>query len=84
LQNPSIGEVRGLGCMIGVEFVDAAGAADGRLCGELIQECLAKGLILIGCGLKRNIARFVPPLTVSAGEMDEALGIFSTALAELS
>jgi 4-aminobutyrate aminotransferase len=83
-QNPRIGEVRGTGCMIGVEFVDAAGAADGRLCNDLIEECLAKGLILIGCGLKRNVVRFLPPLTVTDAELEEALGIFAGALAELS
>jgi 4-aminobutyrate aminotransferase-like enzyme len=84
LENPRIGDVRGMGCMIGVELVDAVGAPDGRLCGEVIQECLAKGLILIGCGMKRNVARFIPPLNVTSEEMDEALGIFAAALAELS
>ena len=84
LKNPSIGDVRGMGCMIGVELVDEAGAANSRLCADLIQECLAKGLILIGCGLKRNVVRIIPPLTVTAEELDEALGIFADALAELT
>ncbi|HBG04044.1 MAG: 4-aminobutyrate aminotransferase [Geobacteraceae bacterium GWC2_58_44] len=84
LKNASIGDVRGLGCMIGVEFVDAAGAPDSRLCANLIQECQDKGLIMIGCGLKRNVARFIPPLNVTPGEMEEALDIFATTLAELS
>ena len=84
MQNPSIGEVRGLGCMIGVEFVDEAGAADGRLCQNLIDECLAKGLILIGCGLKRNVVRLIPPLNVTEKELDEALQIIAAALVELS
>jgi len=83
-QNPRIGQVRGMGCMIGVEFVDAAGDADGRLCTDLIDECLAKGLIIIGCGLKRNVARIIPPLNVSSSELEEALEIFTAALAELS
>jgi len=84
LQNPSIGQVRGMGCMIGVEFVDEAGVADGRLCQNLIDECLAKGLIIIGCGLKRNVARLIPPLNVTSQELGEALGIFAKALTELS
>ena len=82
-QNPCIGEVRGMGCMIGVEFVDAAGEADGRLCTSLIERCLARGLIMIGCGLKRNVVRFIPPLNVTAEQMDEALDIFAAALAEV-
>jgi len=83
-RNPCIGQVRGMGCMIGVEFVDAAGAADGRFCAGLIDQCLAKGLILIGCGLKKNVVRFIPPLNVQPEEMEEALDIFAGALAELS
>jgi 4-aminobutyrate aminotransferase-like enzyme len=50
----------------------------------LLERCLAKGLILIGCGLKRNVVRFIPPLTVSAEEMAQALDIFAAALAEVS
>ena len=84
LQNPSIGQVRGMGCMIGVEFVDEAGAADSRLCQNLIDDCLAKGLILIGAGLKRNVVRFIPPLNVSDGELREALAIFTEALTALA
>jgi 4-aminobutyrate aminotransferase len=82
-QNPCIGEVRGMGCMIGVEFVDAAGAPDNRLCTTLIEQCLAKGLILIGCGLKRNVVRFIPPLNVGYGELTEALDIFAEAFNEV-
>jgi 4-aminobutyrate aminotransferase len=83
-QNPRIGEVRGLGCMIGVEFVDQGGAADGAFCGSLLERCLAKGLILIPCGLPRNVARFIPPLNVTSDELAEALDIFAEALAEIS
>jgi 4-aminobutyrate aminotransferase and related aminotransferases len=84
MENPRIGEVRGMGCMIGVEFVDEAGAADGRLCQELIEKCLEKGLILIGCGLKRNVVRLVPPLNVTDVELGEGMAIFADALHELS
>lgn len=84
LKHSCIGDVRGMGCMIGVEFVDEAGGPDSRLCADLIQECREKGLILIGCGLKRNIIRFIPPLNVTAAEMDEALEIFAGTLVELS
>ena len=84
LQNPRIGDVRGMGCMIGVEFVDELGAADGRLCQNLIDDCLAKGLILIGAGLKRNVVRLIPPLNVKDEELSEALDIFADALKELT
>jgi len=83
-QNPRIGEVRGLGCMIGVEFVDSSGAPDSAICARLLERCLAKGLILIGCGLNRNVARFLPPLNVTPEEMTEALDIVAAVLAEIS
>jgi 4-aminobutyrate aminotransferase len=83
-KNPCIGDVRGKGCMIGVEFVDDNGSADGRLCTDVLQECLAKGLLLIGCGVKRNVARFMPPLNVKPEELEQGLEIFAAALGELS
>ena len=82
--NPRIGDVRGTGCMIGVEFVDPGGAPDGPFCARLLERCLAKGLILIDCGLHRNVARFIPPLNVGRDEMEEALDIFAAVLAEIS
>lgn len=84
LKNPRIGDVRGMGCMIGVELVDETGAPDPRLCATLIEECLEKGLIIIGCGLKRNIVRFLPPLNVTRADMEQALDIFAGTLSELS
>jgi 4-aminobutyrate aminotransferase len=82
--NPCIGDVRGKGCMIGIEFVDAAGVADGRRCAAVIDQCLSKGLILIGCGLKRNAIRFIPPLNVNDEELEEALEIFVASVVETS
>lgn len=73
---PVIGDVRGFGHMIGIEFVDKLGEPDGNACRKVLDHCLEKGLILIGCGPMRNIVRFIPPLIVSAEEMESALDIF--------
>ena len=83
-QNPRIGEVRGAGCMIGVELVDPSGAPDGPLCTRFLERCLAKGLILINCGLNRNVVRFLPPLNVTPDQLEEALGIVAAVFAEIS
>ena len=83
-RNPRIGDVRGMGLMIGVEFVDPGGAADTAFCTRLLERCLAKGLILINCGLSRNVIRFIPPLNVTSDDLEEALDIFAAVLAEIS
>jgi len=77
---PCIGDVRGLGLMIGIEFVKEDGSPDGELCKRVCQRCEEKGLILIECGVDKNIIRFMPPLITTQGEMEEALDIFEEVL----
>ena len=79
-QHPVIGDVRGMGLMIGVELVQSDGTPAGRTCERLLEECLQRGLIVINCGPARNIVRFIPPLTISDAELEEALAIFAAAL----
>jgi 4-aminobutyrate aminotransferase len=78
-----IGDVRGFGFMIGVEFVTKDGAPDGSACRKLLDFCLRNGLILIECGPKRNVVRFVPPLIVSDSDLDRALDIFGEGVRSL-
>lgn len=79
-RTPSVGDVRGPGLMVGIEFVDAAGGPESSVCAKVLELCLAEGLILIGCGLERNVIRFIPPLTTSAAELDQGLNILETAI----
>jgi 4-aminobutyrate aminotransferase len=83
-QYPVIGDVRGMGLMIGVELTHRDGTPAGRTCERLLEECLKRGLIVINCGPARNIVRFIPPLTMTDGELDEALTIFAAALGAVS
>lgn len=82
--HPLVGQVRGHGYMIGIEFVDYDGAPNGAACARVLDHCLEHGLILIGCGLERNVIRFIPPLTVSRDQLDHALGILEAGIARLS
>lgn len=75
-----IGEVRGLGLMIGVEFIKEDGSPDKERLGQLMKEWLESGLVIIECGVDKNIARIMPPLTVTRDEMDRALFVFEEAL----
>jgi 4-aminobutyrate aminotransferase len=76
----AIGDVRGLGLMIGVEFVSpgAGHAPDARLRDRVMQQCFEKGLLLLSCG--ESTLRFCPPLIVSAEEVEAATAIFDAAL----
>ncbi len=79
-----VGDVRGSGLMIGVELVNADGTPAGDICQRLLEFCCEQGLILINCGPERNIIRFIPPLTISDRELEQALDIIETGLGALS
>ncbi len=79
---PCIGEVRGKGLMIGMELVggEAARAPARALCERLIHRAFRNGLLLLSCGV--STVRFMPPLSVSEAEIDEAIGLLRGSLAE--
>lgn len=79
-QSSLLGDVRGLGLMLACEFSLEDGQADPRSTRAVREGCLADGLVLTTCGRHDHVLRFVPPLTVSAAEIDEAVGIFEAAL----
>jgi 4-aminobutyrate aminotransferase len=76
-----IGDVRGLGLMIGVEFVtsDGSRAPDAQLRDRVMRTCFEKGLLLLSCG--ESTLRFCPPLIVTAEQAKTAVAIFDAALA---
>jgi 4-aminobutyrate aminotransferase len=82
VRHPSMGEVRGKGLMIGVEFVkDKATKERGTsIRDHVIHSAFEHGLLLLGCG--RNTIRLTPPLNVAQPQVDEALEIFEHAITE--
>jgi 4-aminobutyrate aminotransferase len=83
LQNryPSLGDVRGLGLMVGVEFVVPGGRTPDKDRAKAMQQvCRESGLLLLTCGTEENIIRWIPPLIIGEQELEEALGIFGRAL----
>ncbi|MCY1508641.1 4-aminobutyrate aminotransferase GabT [compost metagenome] len=82
---PQIGDVRGTGFMLAIEFVkdDAARSPDAELTQQLIDEARADGLLVIKCGVYRNVMRFLAPLVVEEEQIDEALEIIEAALARV-
>ena len=81
-RHPSIGQVRGKGLMIGVEFVKDKATKERapEIREQMIHGAFERGLLLLGCG--RNTVRLTPPLTVTTAEIDEGLAIFEEALGE--
>jgi 4-aminobutyrate aminotransferase/(S)-3-amino-2-methylpropionate transaminase len=77
-----IGEVRGLGFMLAIEIVaDRSGKApDAALAQRIIDEARTGGLLVIKCGVNRNVVRFLAPLVTTEAQLDEALTILDGAL----
>ena len=80
---PVIGDVRGLGAMLAIEFVTdpATRMPAPELARAVIDEALARGLLLISCGVHSNCIRELAPLVITDAELDEALGVWEEALA---
>ena len=83
-RRPEIGDVRGRGPMLAMEIVtdresrrpDAARAA------AVIDAARTEGLLVIKCGVHRNVVRLLAPLTTSEAQADEALGMLDRAFAK--
>ncbi len=79
-RHPSIGQVRGLGLMIGIELVKdpTTHQPDEALRDRLIDLAFKRGLLLLGCG--KSVVRISPPLCITLPELEEGLEIFEEAL----
>lgn len=79
-RHPSIGEVRGVGLMIGIEFVkdrQTKAPAD-KLRDRIVDLAFENGLLTLGCG--RSVIRISPPLCTTQAEIEEALEMLETAI----
>jgi 4-aminobutyrate aminotransferase / (S)-3-amino-2-methylpropionate transaminase / 5-aminovalerate transaminase len=80
-----IGEVRGLGAMLGLALVKGAGrepAADEAK--KLAAFCLERGLIILVCGTYSNVVRVLVPFVISDAQLEKGLAILEQGLAEIS
>lgn len=74
-----VGDVRGLGLMIGIEFMrDGQPAAD--LAAAVQRRCVANDLLILTCGVDDNVIRLLPPLTIDAGDLERGLGILEQSI----
>jgi 4-aminobutyrate aminotransferase len=82
-QYPRIGDVRGLGLMVGIEFTDPDGKPDKKSAKAVKTACQEERLLLLTCGTWDNTIRFIPPLVVTAEQIEDALARFGRALAQV-
>ena len=77
-----IADARGVGFMQAVEILDyETGRPDAALTQKILDCACQEGLLLIKCGLHRNVVRFLAPLVTTDSQLEEALHIFDIALA---
>lgn len=79
---PVIGDVRGLGGMIGLELVkdQESKEPDAKLTADLIQECVKNGLMIENAGTYNNVIRFLAPLVITDEQLEAGLEIMEKAL----
>jgi len=83
-EDDRIGDIRGPGLMVGVEFTDrATGRPDGALPDQLMAACADNGLLVLSCGQVHETIRWIPPIDVTAAEITEAVEIFGETLASI-
>ena len=82
-RHATLGDVRGLGLMIGVDIVTDRATREPapRLVHELVQRAFRRGLLLLGAG--KSALRLAPPLVIDSSDVDTALGIIDEVLEEL-
>lgn len=82
--HPAIGDVRGLGLMLGLELVRARASREPapELVHRLVDLAFSRGLLLLGCG--RSTLRLAPPLVVDAADVDTGLAMLDACLSELA
>lgn len=74
---PEIGDVRGIGAMIGIEFVKNGDPRqpNTEVCDQIIKECAANGLIMLSAGTYKNVLRILSPLVITNEQLDKGLSI---------
>ena len=80
-----IGDYRGMGAMIGLEFVKDRETKEpyGVFVSQLVQRCLQKGLMIESCGLYGNVVRFLAPLVIADAQLEAGLDILEASIEEL-
>ena len=78
---PAIGDLRGRGAMLAIEFVKAGGKEpDAEVTRKIAADCLAAGVIILTCGTYGNVVRLLPPLVISDELLADAFDVLEEAI----
>ncbi|MBX6341915.1 MAG: aminotransferase class III-fold pyridoxal phosphate-dependent enzyme [Thermomicrobiaceae bacterium] len=77
---PVIGDVRGMGLMIGVELVTPDGAMNPDAVKRVVQNAQDRRTLLITAGLRDQVIRVIPPLTITQQQAEEFIDVFADSL----
>ncbi|MDH4038340.1 MAG: aspartate aminotransferase family protein [Candidatus Krumholzibacteria bacterium] len=85
-RHPEIGDVRGLGAMMAMEFVKNGDPRqpDGELCDRVVSECARRGLVLVSAGTHKNIIRVLGPLVITDENLAKGLDILEAVVDEVT
>lgn len=78
--HPVVGEVRGRGLMLALELVEEDGEPDAAATARFLEECRVRGVLVGKGGIKGNVVRISPPLTVTREAAEQAARVFDKAL----
>ena len=82
VKHPIIGDVRGLGLMVGAEFVRSDRSPAAEELDAVIEELKDRGFIVGKNGVGRNVLAFQPPLVISEQDIDDVLNALELILSE--
>nr|WP_111301579.1 4-aminobutyrate--2-oxoglutarate transaminase [Paracoccus saliphilus] len=77
---PEMADIRGPGFMVAAEFIGTDGTPDAAMTNRIRQEALARGLLLLTCGVHGNVIRFLAPITIPDDQFAQALDILDASI----
>ena len=79
-QHPEIGDVRGVGAMIAIEFVKNGDPRqpNSEICPQIVKGCIENGLIVLSAGTYKNVLRILSPLVITDEQLDKGMSILET------
>lgn len=74
-----IGDIRGLGAMVGMELVNHGDPHQPatELTSQILKACVARGLLILGAGIHGNVIRFLMPLVITDQQLNQGLDILT-------